>query len=70
MSGMVGRSQQASGDMCGHVHWKERRKERKEREMIDENERKKKGQKALCEQLRKVWDITLRWSVSRCYDYF
>lgn len=58
---MVGRSQQASGDMCGHVHWTER----KERGMIDENERKKREQNASCEWLRKVWDITLRWSVSR-----
>lgn len=42
------------------------KKERKERGMIDENERKEREQKALCERLRKVWDITLGWSVSRC----
>lgn len=53
MSGMAGRSQQASGDMCGHVHWKEREKKRKGKGekggMIDENERREREQKALSE---------------------
>lgn len=34
VAGMTGRSQQASGDMCGPVHWKERRKEARERGII------------------------------------
>ncbi|KAK2912342.1 hypothetical protein Q8A73_006455 [Channa argus] len=38
VSGMVGRSRQASGDMCGRVRWEERMNERSERKMIDENE--------------------------------
>ena len=32
VSGMVGRSQQASGDMCGHVHWKGKRAREREGE--------------------------------------
>ena len=53
VSGMVGRSQQASGDMCGHVHWRgkrerERRRERGERGMIDDDEREEREDKAFC----------------------
>ncbi len=39
------------------------------RGMIDENGRKTREQKVLCEGLGKVWAITLRWSASGCEDY-